>query len=345
MPAGLGTDATLGTTSVVGRYFGIVSTIPSVTLVAWLYLLLASGSASGAPTVAELAKNNPLERPEYLVAAVVAALLLAFVGHPLQFSMVQLMEGYWGKSQLARNLGEECILRQLNRLAQARRLDDSAEVLQASLPDVDNLSQHVNARALQEQPTIARQAVRSQLMGMTAGIAVSKYPKEPIHVLPTALGNTLRRHEMLAGAAVGLPVLSWATHIGLVADPAHTRYINDRRTEMDLAVRLSFSSVIAAVLTFALLWNDGWWATATLIPYMIAWLCYRGAVASADAYGSALCAWVDLNRNRLYEALGLQPAPTIIDEQNRNKKLQGLLIGVAVDLPLRPPADNSRATQ
>jgi hypothetical protein len=314
-------------------------------LAAWLYLLFASGSASGAPTVAELAEHSPFEHPGYLAAAVAIALLLAFVGHPLQFAMVQLMEGYWGTSQLARSLGEELILRQLSRLGRARTLGHDGEDLQNSLPEVSNLSQHVNARALHEQPTTARQAVRAQLMRITARIAVNKYPNEPIHVMPTALGNTLRRHEMLAGAAVGLPVLSWATHIGLVADPAHNRYINDRRTEMDLAVRMSFSSVIAAVLTFALLWNDGWWATATLIPYMVAWLSYRGAISSADAYGAALCAWVDLNRMRLYQALALQPATTITDEKMRNGKLQGLLIGVAVDLPLRPPADNSSATQ
>jgi hypothetical protein len=182
-------------------------------------------------------------------------------------------------------------------------------------------------------------------MRITARIAVGKYPNEPIHVMPTALGNTLRRHEMLAGAAVGLPVLSWATHIGLVADPAHNRYINDRRTEMDLAVRMSFSSVIAAVVTFALLWNDGWWATATLIPYMFAWLSYKGAISSADAYGAALCAWVDLNRIRLYQALALVPAPTITDEKERNGKLQGLLAGVAVDLPLQPPTNDPSAAQ
>lgn len=345
MPAGLGTDATLGTTTVVGRYFGIVSTIPSVILAAWLYLLLASGAASGDPTVAELAEHSPFEHPEYLGAAVALALLFAFVGHPLQFAMVQLMEGYWGTSQFARNLGEELILRQLNRLGRARTLGDDGEDLEDSLPEVSSLSQHVNARALQEQPTTGRQAVRSQLMRITARIATNKYPNEPIHVMPTALGNTLRRHEMLAGAAVGLPVLSWATHIGLVANPAHNRYINDRRTEMDLAVRMSFSSVIAAVVTVTLLWDNGWWATATLIPYLVAWLSYQGAISSADAYGAALCAWVDLSRIRLYQALALEPAATITDEKKRNDKLQGLLTGVAVDLPLRPHTENPSTAQ
>lgn len=343
MPTGLGTDATLGTTTVVGRYFGIVSTIPSLMLAAWLYLLLASGAASGPPTAAELAKNSPLGQPGYLFAAVALALLLAFVGHPLQFAMVQLMEGYWGTSQLARNLSEELTLRQLRRLGRARNLGDDGEDLEGSLPEVANLSQHVNARALNEQPNTARQAVRSQRMRVAARIAVDKYPNEPIHVMPTSLGNTLRHYEMLAGAAVGLPVLAWATHIGLVADPAHNRYVNDRRTEMDLAVRMSYSGVIAAVAAFALLWDDGWWATSTLIPYVVAWLSYRGAVSSADAYGAALCAWVDLNRIRLYEALALEPAPTVTDEKKRNLKLQGLLAGVAVDLPLRPPTDSPRA--
>ena len=116
---------------------------------------LASGAASGAPTAAELAKHSPFEHPGYLAAAVALALLFAFMGHPLQFTMVQLMEGYWGTSQLARNLGEELILRQLDLLGRARTLGDDGEDLEDALPEAFSLSQHVNARALRQQPTTA----------------------------------------------------------------------------------------------------------------------------------------------------------------------------------------------
>lgn len=336
MPAGIGTDPALGTTSVVGRYFGLVSTIPSVLLAAWVYLILACGAATGEPSIAQLAEHSPLAHPGYLAAAVALALLFAFVGHPLQFTLVQLMEGYWGKSRLARNLGEDLTLRQLARLGRARSLADRGEDLEESLPTVANLSQHLNARALFEQPQTAREAVRSQLMRNAAGIAVSRYPSEPIHVMPTALGNTLRRHELLAGAAVGLPVLSWATHIGLVADPTHSRYLNDQRTQMDLAARMCASSAIAALVTFTLLWNNDWWALITLAPYAVTWLSYQGAVVSADSYGAALRAWVDLNRFKLYDALGLEPAKSIEAENARNQKLQGFLRGGPVDLAVRP---------
>jgi hypothetical protein len=162
--------------------------------------------------------------------------------------------------------------------------------------------------------------------------------------MPTALGNSLRRHELLAGAAVGLPVLSWATHIGLVADPTHSRYLNDQRIQMDLAVRMSASSVIAALLSFAVLWNDGWWALTTLMPYTVAWLSYKGAVVSADSYGAGLRAWVDLNRFKLYDALGLEPANSIEAEKTRNQKLQGLLRGAPVDLVVQPPTGASGST-
>ncbi len=49
---------------------------------------------------------------------------------------------------------------------------------------------------------------------------------------------------------------------------------------------------------------------ASFIPYVAGWMSlYRGAVVAANGYGAALRAWVDLNRFRLYEDLGL-PAPT-----------------------------------
>ena len=61
-------DPTLGTGASVGKYFSIVSVIPSFVFVSWIYLLLASGFTTGNPSLTKLAANNPIEHPEYAIA-------------------------------------------------------------------------------------------------------------------------------------------------------------------------------------------------------------------------------------------------------------------------------------
>ncbi|WP_344951357.1 hypothetical protein [Terrabacter ginsenosidimutans] len=153
------------------------------------------------------------------------------------------------------------------------------------------------------------------------------YPSDRRAILPTMLGNALRQHELMAGAAVHLPILQWATHIGMVANPARTRYVNDQRTQVDLAVRVAASAEVGAIATFLILWPKGSPVLLTLIPYGAGPLSYRGAVVAANGYGAALRAWVDLNRFWLYEELGLPAPPDASGERKQNDALKGLLSG------------------
>ena len=85
---------------------------------------------------------------------------------------------------------------------------------------------------------------------------------------------------------------------------------------MELALRTSFLSMLASVVTLVLLWRHGWWLLVALFPYAIAYLAYRGAVAVAHEYGTALAVMVDLNRFALYDRLRVK-LPTDIDEERR----------------------------
>ena len=176
-------------------------------------------------------------------------------------------------------------------------------------------------------------------MAATSASVLARQPLEPVHIMPTALGNVLRRHEQIAGASVGLPILSWATHIGLVADPAHTKYVNDQRTLVDLAARMSATAAAAAAVSFVLLWDKGAALLLVLVPYVVSWLSFRGAVVCANAYGAALQAWVNLNRFELYDALRLKPVDTLEEERTRNMGLRGILTGRAIDLELKLEPD------
>ena len=94
-------DATLSIGARIGRYFAIVSMIPSLFLVLWVYLLVASGSLTGTPTwhKVEVAISDwSLGKVAWVVLATLA---VAVVLHPLQFVTTQLLEGYWGTTSLA----------------------------------------------------------------------------------------------------------------------------------------------------------------------------------------------------------------------------------------------------
>jgi hypothetical protein len=113
----------------------------------------------------------------------------------------------------------------------------------------------------------------------------------------------------------------------MVADPAHTAYVQDQRSQLDLAVRMTAMGLMASVITVALLWMHGAWLLLALVPYTAARVSYRGALASANSYGLALIAWVNLNRFRLYDALKLPEVGNAAAERAQNKMLDNLILG------------------
>jgi hypothetical protein len=150
-------------------------------------------------------------------------------------------------------------------------------------------------------------------------------PDKPDLIMPTRLGNVLRFYEMAAGAPYGLDAIKVMPYLARVAPPDDMDYVNDQRSNLDLAVRLSLVSAIALVLSLALLWRYGLWMLVALVPYTLAILSYRGAVVAAAAYGEAFAAVIALNRFALYERLHLPLPRTMPEEQGRNGSLRDVL--------------------
>jgi hypothetical protein len=290
----------------IGRYFGLVSALPSAILVVFTFALAASGAWSGRPDWSRTI--HALTHIRLGTAGVLSALaiLTGLVLHPLQFVLVQMYEGYWGQSDLARRAAlwrsmhywrttwyRRHLRRHLrSQLDQSRLRDDEAIWHGMELADIERTGK--------------------------------SFPGPPAQFMPTRLGNVLRHYEMSCGAPFGLPAVYVVPQLALVAQEKDLAYLNDQRSALDLAVRLSVTSLMATAMAIAFLWNDGLWLLVALLPYGAAYLLYRGSVVTAHEYGTAMAALIALNRFALYERLGL-PRPTDTkQEREANKNLMKL---------------------
>jgi len=308
------TSVVSGTGQAIGRYFSVVSVLPSVLLVIYIFLLSASGSLHHPPNwdAAFTAIRNLGLVGAGLLAVV--GIALALVLHPLQFGMVQFLEGYWGVGRWAQQVRASRMRRHFRRQRWLYEVGAQAQsALKKPRPqELDSLDWRFLRIAWASQRDEADRSERG-------------YPEDPDDVMPTRLGNVLRRYEVLVGRPYGLDAPTVLPCLALVAQPAHLDYLNDQRSGLDLAVRTSMTSALACFVTLLFLWHSGLWLLITLIPYGLTYAAYRGAVIAAHSYGIAMAAVIALNRFALYEQLQI-PRPSSIDhERKMNRTLMEFL--------------------
>ena len=340
------TDATLGTTASVGRYFATVSVLPSVLFVAWLFILGATGAWTGTPDVGRVPSVVAGLGLTGALGLIAASLAVALALHPVQFLLVQMMEGYWGTSRAARTARLARSRVHVRTLLRSEQLQfDAAKQRRAHGIDPTSIEDVLSPEGLQNTPGRARLVLETAIALETGSTLRGSYPDKVGEVMPTRLGNALRRYESRAGAGYGLSILDHAPGLVMVAKPEHVQYLNDQRSSLDLAVRMSAMSVLAAAITVVTMVPHGAWLSVALVPYTVAWLCYRGSVTVAVEYGRALVAFTDLNRFRLYEELRLGVPATPSEEIAKNKAWGRVRHGVVVGGEVvydRPPPTSGR---
>jgi hypothetical protein len=274
----------------------VVSALPAAVFVSYVYLLARTGAWSGPIRWSAASEVGLTDVAVLGIAAFVIALAL----NPLQFVLIQVFEGYWGTSAPARNLATVRILhhRQRRRSLQRRASADAG----AGRTD----------------------RVRDQVHADESRRALGSYPDDADLVLPTRLGNVLRRYEATVGAQYGLDLLTVVPRLAMVAGEREVGYVQNQRTQLELALRTSFLALIAALFTTVFLWRHGGWMLVALVPYGVAYLAYRGAVAIAHEYATALAVLVDLNRFALFDRLRVEPPRNIDEERRLNRQLTRL---------------------
>lgn len=172
-----------------------------------------------------------------------------------------------------------------------------------------------------------------------------RFPVDMPRLMPTRLGNVLRRFEDQAGAAYELPAVTVIPHLALVAPPEHVAYLEEQRIQLDAAIRLALVALVAAAFSFVFLWSDGLWLLVALGCYGFAYAAYRGTVVTAREYGVALTVIMDLNRFALYERLHV-PLPADLDaEKVANRRIAAMLqrdrAHVWYEHPTTPPPSDA----
>jgi hypothetical protein len=222
----------------------------------------------------------------------------------LQFTLVQLLEGYWGTSDLAIEL----------RVIRTARYEEILRRLVGIVVAGEEPEDGGGSNLTMLHKIINAEVVRQKLY----------YPRSLRDLMPTRLGNVLRRYEIDVGSEYGLSALTFAEHLATVASPEQMRYVNDQRIAFDFAVRCCVVGLLGSVAAVVFLWQHGIWLLVALAPYLFGYFTYRGSIVVAEAYGRALGALVDLNRFELYQRLRLV-LPKTTDEERRLTETLNLL--------------------
>ena len=280
----------------LGTRFLVVTVVPNILLTGYLSFLLAAGAPLHSPSPEDALKALDDLTLNRIVAVILGLLVVSIASHPLQLPLIQLLEGYWSGlpfgSKLANRAAERFRREQQKAVADFRR-----------------------ASALPANDWTARN------MSRTSRAQLDWLPERRRDLLPTALGNTLWRGETSAGQPYGLELLAaWPRLIPLL--PADVlAEINDRRNQLDAAVRLCVASGIATAVSVGLLLRDGPWLFLPLGTYLLSWACYRAAVAASRGFSTSMAAAVDLYHLRLFDGLSLERPANLAEEIQRNRVL------------------------
>lgn len=289
-------SSVLGGLAQVGKYFQVVSIVPAAVVVVPIFTLLSAGAPGQSPDWEGVSGAvGGLDLGDATVLGL-AVLLVGMALHPFQFAMTQLLEGYWGPSRPGRAAAAS---RARVHLHLRRCYAASAEFGKEKVAAAVIVARQ--PRRYSEVSRLEAEALTLAIHQQAWAAAADRYPPQPHRTMPTRLGNVLRRHEDLAGEPYGLDALAVVPHLIDVAPAHQAAYIEDARTELDLAVRFVASWSLLAVASFSLLWPYGTWLAVPLIAYGLAWLSYRGAVHAAEEYGSALLVLADLNADALID--------------------------------------------
>lgn len=282
-----------------GARLQAVGLLPTLLAVAFLAYLLVAKAPTASLTFETITATAEAIGGTGAVVITGIAIAVSVTLQPLQFRLVQILEGYWPTGPLR-------ILFRVGVRVQRWRY----ERLQDQLTSAVNYPHDAARRSAQERISVAEIRI------------LERFPDED-RLLPTALGNALRSAEDRAGRRYGAEVVVlWPRLFPLL--PAQLRAdIEDEVTQLDVSARLTVTWAVTGLISSTLLLlhpiraAHNWeWAVIVTAVWLLAWLSYQSAVESAVAHGLDIEVALDLHRSLVVSAMRL-PEPSRLSSEQR----------------------------
>lgn len=311
--AGMGALVATGAKALGGR-FSIVGVVPSALVVSFLLAISVSDLYPWINERDEVGAAAILQRTAKLSGAdgvllVFCILLVTVLFRPFQVALVRLLEGYWyGRwSDGPRGLMIERHSRQYSLATLRARL--SAESPEEKTFDA------VASYAVEYE--------RLKRLSRRAKRTLADYPPDGSTslMMPTGLGNVLRRAERTAGERYGLDTVHTYPRLYPHLSKQLDKEIGQQLDLVDTGASIAVALGICALAAAPLVGRADVWSVLPLVLGLLAVVAVRGSRTAARHYGTLLSTAFDLHRFQMVEALRL-PLPTNAKEEEwQNKKL------------------------
>lgn len=328
-----------------GSRFQLVNAIPATTLVSLVGLLILSGAVGGEPSLETLGRR--LGTLDFRIAIVLALFIfsLSLTGNSFQTRLVKILEGYWkprGVRLWLISWGLERHFARRDRLGIERAEDPDTPISRWNRFWLKRVPQQFRGQLLREyrleigsqhdqyprQPSVAAEPVY-QLSLWPDTYPIDTRSAEPDRLMPTRLGNILRRLEDFAGDRYGIDAVSLFPYLLSAASADVVAQYDDARTELDVTVRLVYAWAVAMAISLPLLFDDGPWLVLPAVCFAMSYLSYRGSLLAAESFGSVLVLVVDLHRFDLIEKLRWPLPESLSTEIDQTQPLWSVLSGDA----------------
>jgi hypothetical protein len=249
------------------------------------------------------------------VMLILVVLVTAVMIRPFQVAAVQFLEGYWNSRGLR-------IMETLAVERHARRLSFHRSRQLVAQPRAGGPQFDAVARADRQTHRIDRMTRRAQAI-------TERYPERVAHLLPTSLGNVLRRAETSAGERYGLNTVV-----------TYRRLYSHLSSRLDQKIAMQLD-IIDTMATFTLVfWAEGlaaapllfrvdWWSLVPLAFGVFSAITYRGARLAAEHHAHQLSTAYDLHRFDMLRTMHRRLPKNALEEYSDNQELSDFLAGIA----------------
>jgi hypothetical protein len=253
-------------------------------------------------------------------------LCVAVLLRPLQFTLVQVLEGYWTSGSRLRVLEALLIERHRRRQAEAKARQN------ASFPSART--------GLDLAAVVARahNVDRVTRMREQAAATLSGYPLNLEHTMPSRLGNVLRRTEQIAGERYGLSTVDTYPRLYQHLSPRLESEVGNQMDALDSTATFVVLFTAQTLVSLPLLYRLDWWSLTPVVCAILGAVAYSGAVRAAAKFGNLIEVAFDLHRFDMVEAMRL-PLPRTPKQEHQQNTLISRFFQLSLKAgDIRPPA-------